>query len=71
MEWKTVESLLATEIEALADEYGLPLKKVTFNRQTAFGLDPVRIPRLELFGLWHDAEALKVSRVTFDRLYGK
>ncbi len=40
------------EIEALAEEYGLTLKVVNYNRSAIFDREPVPIPKLQLFGLW-------------------
>ena len=71
MEWTPMGTFFNKEFEALAEEYGLPLKQVNFNRHMLFDSGPVPIPKLELFGLWLDREAMQVSRATFDRLYGK
>ena len=71
MEWQPMGTFFNKEFAALVEEYGLSLKQVTFNRHTLFDKVPVPIPKLDLFGLWLDREAMQVSRVTFDRLYGK
>lgn len=71
MEWQPIAVFINKEIEALLEEYGLTWKQVNFNRHIPIGNGLLPMSKLELFGLWLDAEALKVSRVTFDRLYGK
>lgn len=71
MEWQPIAIFINKEIEALLEEYGLTWEQVNFNRHIPIGNGLLPMSKLELFGLWLDAEALKVSRVTFDRLYGK
>ncbi len=71
MEWTPMVTFFNQEIEALAEEYGLTLKVVNYNRSAIFDQESIPIPKLQLFGLWLDKEALQISRVTFDRLYGK
>ena len=66
-----MEPLLLQEIAALRREYGLPAGKVHFNRISSLSGEPLRWPRLELFGLWKEEEALEEARATFSRLYWK
>lgn len=66
-----MEPLLLQEIAVLRREYGLPAGKVHFNRMSSLSGEPLRWPRLELFGLWKEEEALEQARATFSRLYWK
>ena len=66
-----MEPLLLQEIAALRREYGLPAGKVHFNRISSLSGEPLRWPRLELFGPWKEEEALEEARATFSRLYWK
>ncbi len=71
-EWQPIEQQMMREITLLRQEYGLPAKKVVFNR-AASAMDSDFIPerRLEMFGLWREEWALAEARAGFDRTYRK
>jgi len=58
---------LLDDIDKFRREYGLPVKKVKFNRAEGGHFTPTR--RLLLIGLWNDEKALAAARNAFDRIY--
>jgi hypothetical protein len=61
-------SQLLDEIDKFRREYGLPGKKVKFNRPGAGG-KLMSTRRLMLVGLWSSEDALKAAQAAFDRRY--
>jgi len=57
---------LVGEIDRFRREYGIPVKKVKFNRQVGRSYEPMN--RLRLFGLWQDEQAIKAAQAAFDRM---
>ena len=70
-EWEPIEKLIQQEITNFRQEYGLPAKKVRFNRVSSLDGQIVPMNSLKLFGLWKDEEALAKTRASFERIYWK
>jgi hypothetical protein len=68
-EWKPIEAFIKQEITDFRLEYGLPAKKVKFNRASSLDGGYFPITKFKLTGLWQDEEALDEARDTFERLY--
>ena len=68
-EWRPIEETIRNEILSLRQEYGLPAKKVKFNRAAPLGDGYFPVPKLKLIGRWNDEEALDKARAAFDRIY--
>ena len=70
-EWQPIEGQIKQEINAFREEYGLPAKKINFNRVSSLDGQFIPIPQFKLFGLWKEEEALAEARAHFERLYWK
>ncbi|HEX6386417.1 MAG TPA: hypothetical protein VF177_17230 [Anaerolineae bacterium] len=70
-EWQPIEAQIMQEIAALRQEYGLPAKKVKFNRVSSLDGQFIPMPQFKLFGLWKEETALAEARTNFERLYWK
>ncbi len=68
-EWQPIEDQIRREITKFREEYGLPSKKVRFNRISSLGGQPFPMSSFKLFGLWKDKEALAKTRASFERIY--
>jgi hypothetical protein len=68
-EWQPIESQILQEITSFREEYGLPAKKVKFNRASLLDGPPFPMDSFKLFGLWKDEEALAKARASFERSY--
>jgi hypothetical protein len=66
--FRNLASQLLDEIDKFRREYGLPGKKVKFNRPGAGG-KLMSTRRLMLVGLWSSEDALKAAQAAFDRRY--
>jgi hypothetical protein len=64
----TIEDQMHVELFAFAEEYGLPLKKMHYNRLSPLSGEPHTAP-YKLFGLWKNEEAITEARDTFAELY--
>ena len=68
-EWRPLEETIKSEILSFRQEYGLPAKKVKFNRASPLGDGYFPVSKFKLTGLWLDEEALDKARTAFDRIY--
>jgi hypothetical protein len=68
---QVIELQMMREITLLRQEYGLPAKKVVFNRASSIDSELYPMRGLELFGLWREEWALAEARAGFDRTYQK
>ncbi|UCC51613.1 MAG: hypothetical protein JSV68_21310 [Anaerolineaceae bacterium] len=68
-EWQPIESQILQEIASFREEYGLPSKKVRYNRVSLLDGPPFPMNSFKLFGLWKDEEALAKTRASFERIY--
>ncbi len=66
-----IENQMRDELTAFAEEYGLPPRKMVFNRLSPLSNEPYPVDRFVLFGLWKNEEALTEARDTFADLYWK
>lgn len=64
-----IETQMHDELVAFALEYGLPPKKIHYNRLSSMGGEPYSVSRFELRGLWKNEEAITEARDTFSRRY--
>lgn len=65
----TIKDQLWQEITSFRQEYGLPPKKMKFNRLLLPGQPPSPMRSFRLFGLWQDEATLVEARAGFDRAY--
>jgi hypothetical protein len=70
-EWTPIEKLLLDEIANFRAEYGVPSRKVNYNRVSSFDGQFFPVNSFKLFGLWKDEEALAKARASFERIYWK
>jgi len=70
-EWEPIEEQLLKEIAAFRTEYGLPPKKISFNRVSSLDGLPFPTQSFKLFGLWKEEGALAKARAGFERIYWK
>ena len=68
-EWQPIETFIKQEISDFRLEYGLPAKKVKFNRASSLGGGHFPVIKFKLTGLWQDEEALAEARANFERIY--
>jgi hypothetical protein len=66
-----IERQILDEIASFRQEYGLPPKKVSFNRVSSLDGLPFPTKSFKLFGLWKEEEALAMARASFERIYWK
>jgi hypothetical protein len=59
------EKMLLAEINKFRQEYGLPPKKVHYNRIA--GEELVAVPRFILYGHWKDSNLIKQAQAAFDK----
>jgi hypothetical protein len=64
-----MEKVLLAEINNFRLEYGLPPKKIHYNR--AVGNEAVPVPRLVLYGHWKDKVLVDGAQAAFDTIYRK
>lgn len=63
-----IEQQMQRELATFAEEYGLPPKKIHYNRLSSLNGEPYSVGRFGLFGLWKDEAALNTAREVFARL---
>ena len=66
-----IRAQLLQEIASFREEYGIPAKKVGYNRISSLSGQHFPIKSFELFGLWTDEAALAETRASFERIYWK
>ncbi|MCP5100733.1 MAG: hypothetical protein GY943_34725, partial [Chloroflexi bacterium] len=66
-----IKRQLLDEIASFRQEYGLPSKKVIFNRVSSLDGQFFSVPSFKLYGLWKDEDALAQARASFERIYWK
>ena len=69
--YQAIENQMRAELAAFAAEYGLPPKKMHYNRLSPLSSEPFPVARLKLFGLWKNEEAITEAQDTFADLYWK
>jgi hypothetical protein len=68
-DWEPIENQMHAELAAFAEEYGLPPKKMHYNRLSPLSGEPHPVTQFKLFGLWKNEEAITEARDTFADLY--
>ncbi|MCP4358151.1 MAG: hypothetical protein GY796_09080 [Chloroflexi bacterium] len=68
-ESRYLEKQMRDELTAFAEEYGLPTKKIHYNRLSSLNNEPYPVAKFGLFGLWKNEEVLAAARDTFSNLY--
>jgi hypothetical protein len=66
-----IRTQLLQEIASFREEYGIPAKKVGYNRISSLNGQHFPIKSFELFGLWTDEAAITEARASFERIYWK
>lgn len=66
-----IKHQLLQEIASFREEYGIPAKKVGFNRISSLSGEHFPIKSLKLFGLWEDEATIAEARASFERIYWK
>ncbi|MFQ5433606.1 MAG: hypothetical protein ACE5FD_01905 [Anaerolineae bacterium] len=66
-----IRTQLLQEIASFREEYGIPAKKVGYNRISSLSGQHFPVKSFKLFGLWTNEAAIAEARASFERIYWK